>query len=62
VHQFLKELEISGLEKQLILNTSAQDGYEGLLSDITVKSPSVRFFTISCRLDEKSNFKDGVLE
>jgi len=60
VQQFFKELEISGLEKQLILITSAQDDYEGLLSDITVKSPSVRF-SISGRLDEKSNFKNGLL-
>lgn len=61
MQQFFKELEISGLEKQLILITSAQDDYEGLLSDITVKSPSVRFFTILGRLDEKSNFKNGLL-
>jgi len=60
VQQFFKELEISGLEKQLILITSAQDDYEGLLNDITVKSPSVRF-SISGRLDEKSNFKNGLL-
>ena len=60
MQQFFKELEISGLEKQLILITSAQDDYEGLLNDITVKSPSVRF-SISGRLDEKSNFKNVLL-